>query len=461
MTQELEIVDVISPQREVVDLRPHQILQVIMVDYKNVSWSNLHAHDTARPKLNGLRAETFQCDGFFRPKRINFKLQKWAKKTNAWQSHFWFRFNPNDVQKLERYKSRFELADLKFRSNNALIGELKVNFVMDEEDKEKYHKLLSETIAKGQDPIQKEAAYSGVGGRIINMDQGYLFNPGNEQVVFEEDQESMMLELMEPLNNLARIKYDWKGQKDVASRWDGMELKKLENRFINGQTVHRFIIKNLNYPILPPQIHSKKMGKILFTLEDENNTRWTKHDKKIEVFVTKKREVDDFFISDPGDECLPIKVTEIEEKEEEEDYQSFFQVRKITDKSFVKIDELKSNLGEGVRVIKLKNVKNTRREILNPRDKELIELKEGCDLVISLPYEVHPSWTTQIKGRLLNYNFYYLDKGYQRFVFQFRPKTEHIGTEDEIMFYNYKEKRSIFVRKSKPVYTNEIESWYH
>jgi hypothetical protein len=400
------------------------------------------------PRLRVVRQETSVDDGFKRGGRLNFKVQRAARKPCEWQHHFWFRIEPSDVRKLEdalEGRGSFEIAHLMFSVmvNDKLrtVADLRVNVIAEKEDKEEYFELLNGTNFAGKDPILNEGLSSGSSGRVFKLEDGYMLNPSNEQVIFERNEQQMLAEFAAP------PKHQIKNRRWVyraENQWDGMSVNELPPRQINGQIIQRFMIQNLNSSALIG-VACRKMGKILFTIVDGENARYSAFDRKLDVIVTNQRELGQEFVATEDDDLL-----ELTENVAKEAWLSKFArdyKERRTARSKVVIDELECfnhDLGHGLYVKSLESM--DLKTVFDARDLDVIYLPEHQDLLIILPSNPDARWMLENQEQFLKTLLALNDGNRQRFTFCHNDKK---GECNNLTFRVGKITRRVYVRRKR------------
>jgi len=416
---DLNVISVIDPSTDgdEVEIRPAEMLQVVLTDCKNVCW---RFENTVGPvSLRALRHESYYSDGIVRNDLSNFQITSHTNKLGAIQQHFWFRIDPKcfkAVQELER--SYNELGEIVFFNDNGVLGRVSVWLLADKEDIYEYISLMDNTILAGKDPIANAAKTLGLSNRIMDQEEGYILNPGwDEQVTFDCCQKIMMVELAEPYHAESR----WVAFCNQNQKGHHLGVSELASRTINGARVQRFLIKN-HLKQLPVGFTKMRLGDVTFRLLD-NNPKW---DKKINFFVARYREPEYCF----GGE-------EDEGYDEEEAYYFMRQVEawnrpKPLRKVPVKIEELdvKGDLTAGAKLIRVFLPKRKNVEIVDPADLAVIDVPLGEEFVIQLykdlihypPNYQAGEWKCEFEGKMLKSTYVITDNHRQRFFFEVVPQ---------------------------------------
>src|ERR1700679_919000 len=97
----LNVAMVIDPTKEVVELRPQGILQVVLTDVPTVKWDV----ENDMFALQMIRYEVFITDNVVRNRKGNFQVGPYVRGENVLQHHFWFRLNPQKKEILNQVLS--------------------------------------------------------------------------------------------------------------------------------------------------------------------------------------------------------------------------------------------------------------------------------------------------------------------------------------------------------------------
>lgn len=469
MSPQLELLTVVSPMKETTIMRPQQLLQVVLVGYKDVKWQNSYSHDPNRIQLKALRQEVIQCDGFNRNRKGNFKIAFHSKKLHTWQHHYWFRVSPADLGKMGKLKGDviYDLASLSFFHSHSpnksvreimgdlLVGELKVKLKITEEDREKYLSYLSQTMFKKQDPLAKEASYIGIGGRTLNEKDGYLFNPsGRELITLTTNQRSMIIEVPQP-SDQQKSRRQWKIIPDKDAERN-LSVSILPSRSVCTTVIQRFLVQNFVYH-LPIGLERKSAGRLLLTVYDENNHRHVKFDRNLDFIVKYLHEP---YYGDSGDECVYVVNRDAEipdyeythDGDAEDHLETEFEfgntvVRKSwAQRSKVEISEIDCEgvLEFGATSLKVREPRSS--NLLNSSlkrvtyddvvDGQMINLPEGYELVIVMDRDrlTDTTWGVSVGGKFLRLDMKLSDGSKERFCFHRKSRGEQTSDTDWIRF---------------------------
>src|ERR1039457_7283108 len=98
---DLRVVQVVNPQKDTVELRPQEMLEVVFLGRDEVSWSlPYNRADTTRAELERLiqikplRWETYFVDGIERVRHGNFQIGSSTDAIGTKQNHYWFPVSP-------------------------------------------------------------------------------------------------------------------------------------------------------------------------------------------------------------------------------------------------------------------------------------------------------------------------------------------------------------------------------
>ncbi len=423
MTPDLKTITVLNPQRETVEIRPQELLQVVFTARERVSWNIPDHLDTTRAalektiSLKPIRWETFFSDGFDRDGRGNFPIFPMAafKAPEIQQNHYWFRVNPADHMKVQKMEEpERQIATIFFYEGRAVVGKLKVILKVDERDKGEFFDLMEATVWTGRDPVGNEAHTTGCTVRRIDEDAGYILNPGdNEQIIFETRQREMLVEMVEP-----RALPNGKWKLFASGNADHYGIAELQNRQINGKRVQRILVKNLLHD-LPPGFERMRLGTLKLRALDSDNKHNPQFDKMLHFWVTRQREVTSDF-----DEDVDLDIDEEEIMVQQ--IRRMMAAEPITvcrpRRSKVTIEEFSRDLTEGVNLIKVFTPRVKEREIIDPADNMNITLTKGTKLVVHLYRDTsyrtqHSEWSVAYPGHCVVLDYVEIDHHRQKFYF--------------------------------------------
>jgi hypothetical protein len=426
---DVNVVTVENPgAMEIIEIRPTEILQVIFTGRDDAHWTMRKTpEDHARPRLQGLRHETYYNDGMERSnKRGNFQIVPMTDRIGDPQSHMWFRVDPADYEKVVANlgHQEIEIANLTFSAGRAVIGRLKVILVVDAPARREYTALMEQTVWTGKDLIKMEAMYAGVGARLIDEDGGYILNPSmTEQVIFETNQKMMLVEVAEPHGTNGGM-WDVRGVSSSSTGNPSFKLKELCSRVINGRSIQRIIVGNL-MAALPRGVERMRLGVMKLTALDELGNELPRQERTVHFWVTERREIDTEFFDNEFDEddgdILTVEYTR--------GHSDFTPSRPVLTRSLVKIEEIMEDLTTGVRLIQVfppKPLVMEQSEVVDPPDDTWIMHDENKELVIHLyrdgscrppEYKVR-DWCLKFHGDALALCGIVSDDHRQRFLFK-------------------------------------------
>lgn len=269
---DLNVINVINPDDYDVEIRPQELLQVILVDRgSEIEWRYIEHSPHIGFKV--LRTETLYTDGIERMAEGNFQVSSYTKKHGKLQHHFWFRINPDDAKEVIELEERyFELATIGFYDieTNAEVGRVKVNLTMEQEDKNEFIDLMTETTFAARDLVKQEAQTSGLSNSYTNEKEGYILNPGvEEKVCLECNQRIAIIEVSQPPKTKSKHK-KWKLSGESSAAWakndNFLSVVEIAPRFINGVRLQRFLVRN-ELHTLPDGIDKIRLGEVSFCLD--------------------------------------------------------------------------------------------------------------------------------------------------------------------------------------------------
>lgn len=416
---DLNVINVIDPEDYDVEIRPQELLQVVLVDKGNdIEWRYIEYSPQIGFKV--LRTETLYTDSIERMTEGNFQVIPYTKKLGKLQHHFWFRINPDDAKEVidleERY---FELATIGFYDveTQAEVGRVKVNMIMEAADKSDFIDLMTETTFAARDLVKQEAQTLGLSNNYTNEKEGYILNPcSEERVSLECRQRIAIIEIAQPPKTKTIKKWKMSGESAVAWAKNDNFLSVVEvaPRYVNGVRVQRFLARNELHS-LPDGIDKIRLGEVSFSLESTViGGSWHKkvifsavreREKSRKDFIiheyNKENDEDLYDIDAYGRRCdVDSWLTCVVRRPNTEDY-IVRKPRKVP----VKIEEIDGTLTAGVKLIKVflppteykhyvcdhpkkKFATGEIVEIADPAGNTMVELNKDQKLIVMLYKDV-------------------------------------------------------------------------
>jgi hypothetical protein len=473
---DLNVITVVDPfGDEEVDLRPQELLEIVLIGNKEPIWW-FENQMIPGVRLKGLRNETLFVDGFDRYREGNFRVQAHSDNWGYQQNHFWFGIDSDsckNVQELARNYYPMAVISFREKNNNEIVGRLKVNLCIEKEDKEEYFSLMERTILTGKDVIAHEAQISGLSDSITDEANGYILNPDSEeQVELDKSQQMALVELVQPPH--AKVK--WK-IKSCSSRNDGevcFSVSEMTPRHINGIPVQRFLIKSQTQ-YMPMGMTRMRLGNVTFGFTGD--VRWN---RTINFFVVNERQVvEEPFFGGEGDDY-----------DEEATFRFLHQMTEASTveqkprKVPVKIEELdvKGDLRAGAKLLQVYLPKPEKKKILEFADLQdnavITYPNDGRELVIQLYKDLTAvplgtgDWIVEYSGSLVHkysigdchrqrFFFNYADKpgSFESLTFRMRGRTKriHVILENNVVENNVVQEIKVEDRNIEKVLSELID----